>query len=91
MMKNKVKLKKLLLFIIILVVFLLSLFLIINIYEYHTYNKNYNKKISSIVNKIEEKYPNITEEELIDVISSEDYSDTFFRGYSIDIKKRFNT
>ena len=30
--------------------------LTINIYEYHTYNKNYNKKISSIVNKIEEKY-----------------------------------
>lgn len=87
MMKNKVKLKKLLLCIIILLVFLLSLLLTINIYEYHTYNKNYNKKISSIVNKIEEKYPNITEEELIDVISSEDYSDTFFRGYSIDIKK----
>lgn len=87
MMKNKVKFKKLLLFIIILVVFLLSLFLIINIYEYHTYNKNFNKKISSIINKIEEKYPNITEEELIDVISSEGNSDTFFREYSIDIKR----
>ena len=54
MMKNKVKLKKLLLYIIILFVFLLSLFLIINIYEYHIYNNNFNKKISSIVSKIEE-------------------------------------
>lgn len=86
-MKNKVKLKKLLSCIIILLVFLLSLLLIINIYEYHIYNKNFNKKLSSIVNKIEEKYPNITEEELIDVISSENDSDTFFKRYSIDIKK----
>lgn len=87
MMKNKIKLKKLLLYIIILFVFLLSLFLIINIYEYHIYNNNFNKKISSIVSKIEEKYPNITEEELIDVISSENDSETFFKKYSIDIQK----
>ena len=87
MMKNKVKLKKLLLYIIILFVFLLSLFLTINIYEYHIYNNNFNKKISSIVSKIEEKYPNITEEELIDVISSENDNETFFKKYSIDIQK----
>lgn len=87
MMKNKIKLKKLLLCIIVLSVFLLSLFLTINIYEYHIYNNNFNKKISSIVRKLEEKYPNITEEELIDVISSENDGDTFFKKYSIDIQK----
>lgn len=87
MMKNKVKLKKLLLCISILLVFLLSLFLTINIYEYHIYNNNFNKKLSSIVSKIEEKYPNITEEELIDVISSENDSETFFKKFSIDIQK----
>lgn len=87
MMKNKIKLKKLLLHITILLVFLLSLFLTINIYEYHIYNNNFNKKISSIISKIEEKYPNIKEEELIDVISSENDSDTFFKKYSIDIQK----
>ncbi|MDD5864940.1 MAG: HAMP domain-containing sensor histidine kinase [bacterium] len=86
-MKNKVKLKKLLLCISILLVFLLSLFLTINIYEYHIYNNNFNKKLSSIVSKIEEKYPNITEEELIDVISSENDSETFFKKFSIDIQK----
>ena len=86
-MKNKVNLKKLLLCINILLIFLLSLFLVINIYEYHIYNKNYNKKVLSIVNIIEEKYPNITEEELIDVISNEDYSDTFFKQFSIDIQR----
>ena len=86
-MKNKIKLKKLLLCIIILLVFLLLLFLIINIYEYHTYNKNFNKKISSIINKINKKYPNITEEEIIDIISSENDENTFFKKYSIDIKK----
>lgn len=87
MMKNKAKLKKLLFYIIILLVFLLSLFLTINIYEYHIYNNNFNKKISSIVSKIEEKYPNITEKELIDVISSENDNETFFKRYSIDIQK----
>lgn len=86
-MKNKVNLKKLLLCINILLIFLLSLFLVINIYEYHIYNENYNKKLLSIVNIIEEKYPNITEEELIDVITNEDYSDTFFKQYSIDIQR----
>ena len=87
MLKNKIKLKKLLLCTNIIILFLLSLFLIINIYEYHIYNRNFNKKISSIVNKIEEKYPNITEEELLDVISSENDSDIFFKKYSIDIEK----
>lgn len=87
MMKNKVKLKKLVLCIIILLVFLLSVFLTINIYEYHIYNKNFNKKLSSIASKLEEKYPNITEEELIDVISSKNDSDTFFKKYSVDMQK----
>ena len=87
MMKNKIKLKKLLLCTNIIILFLLSLFIIINIYEYNIYNSNFNKKISSIVSKIEEKYPNITEEELIDVISSENDSDEFFKRYSIDIQK----
>ncbi|MGN1379515.1 MAG: sensor histidine kinase [Bacilli bacterium] len=86
MMKNKVKLKKLLLCITILFIFLLTVFLTINIYEYHIYNKNFNKKISSIVNKIEEKYPNITEEEIIDVISSDKENDEVFKKYSIDIQ-----
>ena len=87
MMKNKIKLKKLLLHITILLVFLLSLFLTINIYEYHIYNNNFNKKISSIISKIEEKYPNIAEEELIDVISSENDNNAFFKKYNIDINQ----
>ena len=78
MMKNKIKLKKMLLSLTIFASFLVLVFIIINIYEYHTYNRNFNKKVSAIINKIEEKYPNITEEEIIDVITSENDNAKFF-------------
>ena len=87
MMKNKIKLKKMLLSLTIFASFLVLVFIIINIYEYHTYNRNFNKKVSAIINKIEEKYPNITEEEIIDVITSENDNAKFFEKYSIDINK----
>ena len=87
MMKNKIKLKKMLLSLTIFASFLVLVFIIINIYEYRTYNRNFNKKVSAIINKIEEKYPNITEEEIIDVITSENDNAKFFEKYSIDINK----
>ncbi len=87
MMKNKIKLKKMLLSLTIFASFLVLVFIIINIYEYRTYNRNFNKKVSAIINKIEEKYPNITEEDIINVITSENDNAKFFEKYSIDINK----
>lgn len=86
-MKNKVKLKKFLLCLLIFVCVFISGFLTINIYEYHAYNKNFNKKISSLLNKIEEKYPDVSEAELMEVLSSTDDKDTVLKKYSYDLGK----
>lgn len=84
-MKNKVKLRKLLMIFICILFLLISLFLIINIYEYHMYNKNYNYKISSIVNIIEEKYSKISEKEILEILNSYDSKNEILEKYSIDL------
>lgn len=86
-MKNKVKLKKFLLGLFIFVCILVSVFLTINIYEYHAYNKNFNKKVSSLINKIEEKYPDVSEAELIEILSSTEDNDSVLIKYSYDLEK----
>lgn len=85
-MKNKVKLKQFLFSFVIFVCLLCSLFLTINIVEYQTYNKNINSKITSIINKIEEKYPNVSEDEILDILNSEKENNDLLKKYSIDIK-----
>lgn len=86
-MKNKVKLKKFLLGLFIFVCILVSVFLTINIYEYHAYNKNFNKKVSSLINKIEEKYPDVSEAELLEILSSTEDNDSVLIKYSYDLDK----
>lgn len=85
-MKNKVKLKQFLLWFSIFVCICISMFLTINIHEYSTYNKNFNKKISSVIYKLEEKYPDISEDELLDILNNENDSEVF-KEYSIDLNK----
>lgn len=87
MMKNKVKLKKFLLGIFIFICVSISVFLTINIYEYHAYNKNFNKKISSLINKIEENYPDVPEAELMEVLSGTEDNDSVLQKYSYDLEK----
>lgn len=86
-MKNKVKLKKFLLGLFIFICILVSVFLTINIDEYHAYNKNFNKKVSSLINKIEEKYPDVSEAELIEILSSTEDRDLVLIKYSYDLEK----
>lgn len=84
MMENKLKLKKCLICILLISICLLSLFLIINIYEYKVYTKNFNSKIELIVAKIAEKYPAISENEIMEILNSKDVSVSFFEKYGID-------
>lgn len=86
-MKNKVKLKKFLLSFLIFTCLIISMFLTINIYEYNTYNKNFNKKITSIISKIEEKYPNVSESEILDILNSSEDNNDILKQYSIDVNK----
>ena len=65
------------------------MFLALNIYEYHTYTNNFNNKIGAIVNVIKDKYPEITDKEIITILNSNDFeSNDFFTKYGIDINNK---
>ncbi|MBO5183060.1 MAG: HAMP domain-containing histidine kinase [Bacilli bacterium] len=88
-MKNKVKLKQYFVSTFMISICLFVLFLALNIYEYHTYTNNFNNKISAMVNIIRDKYPDITDKEIIGILNSDELeSDDFFTKYGIDIDNK---
>ena len=82
-MKNKT-IKKYILSLIILLIFNVSLIFILNRYEYKMYTKNYNDKINSIISNIKNKYPNIEESDIIEIINNEEDSEDILSNYGID-------
>ena len=88
-MKNKLRLKQYIISTLIVFICLFVMFLILNIYEYKTYTKNFNNKISAIVTLVKDKYPEITDKEIIEIINSNKQSDdSFFLKYGIDIDNK---
>ena len=88
-MKNKIRLKQYFISTFIVSICLFVLFLALNIYEYHTYTNNFNNKIGAIVNVIKDKYPEITDKEIITILNSNDFeSNDFFTKYGIDINNK---
>lgn len=88
-MKNKLRLKQYITSTLIVFICLFVMFLILNIYEYKTYTKNFNNKISAIVTLVKDKYPEITDKEIIEIINSNKQSDdSFFLKYGIDIDNK---
>ena len=84
-MKNKVKLKKYIFISLILSIIFIIFNIIINIYEYNIYKTNINNKIGSIITLIEDKYPDITKNEIIDILNSTSNTTNIFKEYGIDI------
>lgn len=82
-MKNKT-IKKYILSLIILLIFNVSLIFILNRYEYKMYTKNYNDKINSIISNIKNKYPNIEESDIIEIINNKEDSEDILSKYGID-------
>ena len=88
-MKNKLRLKQYITSTLIVFICLFVMFLILNIYEYKTYTKNFNNKISAIITLVKDKYPEITDKEIIEIINSNKQSDdSFFLKYGIDINNK---
>lgn len=75
MMENKVYLKRYLVVTVIMSSIIFAIFLIVNIYEYHTYKENYNKKLESIVFVLKQKYPEISDDEIIGILNDRDKND----------------
>lgn len=88
-MKNKIELKKYIISTLIVFICLFILFLFLNIYEYKTYTKNFNNKISAIINVIKKDYPKITDKEIIKIINNDKLkTNDFFNKYGIDVNNK---
>ena len=82
-MKNKT-IKKYILSLIILLILNISLIFILNRYEYKMYTNNYNDKINTIISNIKNKYPDIEESDIIEIINNEEDSEDILSKYGIN-------
>ncbi len=85
-MGNKVLLKKYGIIFGLLVVVFSLLLVFTNLKEYNFNKKTINYKIVSIVEKLKQKYPNISDEEILEVLNSNNFNRDYLRkyGYSLD-------
>ena len=68
-------------------VFILILFSVLNILEYRTETDNFNQKLNGVVAAVKERYPDVPENELIEILNSGKSGDTaLLDKYGIDIK-----
>lgn len=79
-MKNKKKYSKLIMFTLIT----FGMIILLNVMLYYHVNKNYNNKIVNIISTIKEKYPEIKDDEIFDIIKNNVKTNTFNR-YSFDL------
>ena len=86
-MDNKVIKKKYLIFILIISIIFIISFIFVNKYEYNMLRKEENNKINSIVVKVKEKYPDVTDDEIIEILNNTDSKDILFSKYGIYIDK----
>ena len=86
-MRNKTNLKKYLVISSIAAACVLILFSVLNIVEYRTYTDNFNQKLNAVAAAVKEKYPDVTENELIEILNGDKAPDTsLLDKYGIDIK-----
>ena len=88
-MKNKEYLKKYLIQILITIIVFLTIFIIINKIETKEYKRNLNYKINAILELVQNKYPDIKEEELIEILNSKHSKEIILSKYGYDIEKDF--
>ena len=86
-MSNKTKLKKYLIISLIAALGILILFSALNIVEYRVYTKNFNQKLNEIVTSVIEKYPDVSENELIEILNGKKIGDqSVLDKYGINIE-----
>lgn len=86
-MSNKTKLKKYLIVSLIAALCIMILFSVLNIIEYSVYTKNFNQKLNEIVTSVIEKYPDVSENELIELLNGNRTGDqSVLDKYGINIE-----
>lgn len=87
-MKNKMKLKRTLVYILCVAIISIIVTLCICYYQYRAYTNNFNNKITQVINSLIKKYPDVSENEIIEILNSENNTDvSLFNKYGIDLKK----
>ena len=85
-MKNKVELKKTMIHILLAIVLAIIVFSGIYYYQYRYYTNNFNSKISTIVTKLIEEYPELSKSEIIELLNSKEINNQeLFNTYGIDL------
>ena len=87
-MKNKILLKKFILTILLISVIILIVFINAKNIEYKLYINNYNAKINQVMDIIKNKYPEVSETEIINVLNTKQKTENNvdYKKYGIDIK-----
>lgn len=87
-MKNKIEFKKAIISSFIVIIIFNIIFLGLNFYQYKTYKINFNEKINMIFTKVNESYPNIEKNELIEILNNEKGdSEDLLKEYGINLNK----
>lgn len=87
-MKNKIEFKKAIISSFIVMIIFSIIFLGLNFYQYKTYKINFNEKINMIFTKVNESYPNIEKNELIEILNNEKGdSEDLLKEYGINLNK----
>lgn len=85
-MKNRKDLYKNVTIGLLTIIIFSIIFIIIDIAEYNNYKENANYKISAILEIVKEKYPDVNEKELIDILNAETTTENSLAQYGYDIK-----
>ncbi len=88
-MSNKIKFKKSIIISLIITIIFSTFVAISNIYEYKEYTQNFNKKMASIIELIQSKYPDISTDEIVEIVNSKEIpQNNLLKKYGIDLEKK---
>lgn len=87
-MKNKIDLKKALLCIIAIILLFIMLFAVIQIYQYRTYTENFNDRLTSIILKLNEEYPELNKTDIVQILNSNnETNENILEEYGINLEE----
>ena len=85
MMKNKVKFKKYSIITLIVSICLVIVYISLNMYEYSSYTRNFNNNLGAIITLVKTKYPDISENEIMEILNNKTIDEDMFERYGIYI------
>lgn len=85
-MKNKERFKRYILSFIGVIISFLIVFIIISRREYQGYRKNFNYKVNAMIEVIRNKYPDVSTEEVMELLNSNSSGLNYLKEYGYDIE-----